>query len=326
VSSTIRWVEQGATIKQTAGFPYSSNSTTSLTVSVETPTPFTMKVRVPSWAEGSISLTINGKAVVANPGTYATITRTWMPGDTVDVHFEMTLWASAVEDDRASFNSTFAYMYGPLVLAGLTDTNTFIPDGSAANPSAFITRTSNSVLNFTAVGNNSVGDAVSLPMIPLFEVMDETYCVYFTTTGASRVPYAVGGATVPSASSGDWHFENAGTTPTRQAGASVDLRTAGPNTVSTLTISHPIIGQHHRISEVSLSFRYVAGYDSGAGAWPTVSVVLRDAIDGNPVETIWTSSPLEKYQFDKFTGWVFACIPHGSRPHSSSFDCTSNRA
>ena len=50
-------------------------------------------------------------------------------------------------------------------------------------------------------------------------------------------------------------FDNAGIASTRFPGASDDIRTDGPGTVSTLTITHPIIGQGHKIDAVSLSFR-----------------------------------------------------------------------
>jgi len=303
VSSTIHWPEKKAVINQTAGFPYASDSTTTLTITIVEPTTFTIKLRVPSWAAGQVSLTVNGNAVEATPGTYATITREWNDGDIVDAFFEMTLWTSAVEDTRPAFNSTYAFMFGPLVLAGLTDTNTFIPDGSSEHPSSFITRQTTHALNFTARGGTIAGGKTPLSMIPLFEVMEEEYCVYFRTTGQSDVRYAPGGALVPSASSADWQFSNAGTASTRMSDATLDLRTAGPNLKSTLTIVHPIVGEGHSIDKVSLSFQYVAGFDSGDGAWPIVSVVLLDALDGKVVKALWKSPPLDKYQFDKFTGY-----------------------
>ena len=97
-------------------------------------------------------------------------------------------------------------MYGPLVLAGLSDTATFLPDAaSPSDPTKFITRgAAEGVLNFTARGKDDVGRSINMAMIPLFEVMQEKYCVYFRTTAASDVPYAAGGATVPTQSTGDW--------------------------------------------------------------------------------------------------------------------------
>lgn len=80
-----------------------------MVLQVSKPTTFTMKIRVPSWAAGKVSISVNGKAVDATPGTFADVTRTWSSGDTVEVFYEMTLWASAIEDDRPVFyNSTFA--------------------------------------------------------------------------------------------------------------------------------------------------------------------------------------------------------------------------
>ena len=66
-------------------------------------------------------------------------------------------------------------MYGPIVLAGLSNTATFVPDAaSPSDPTAFITRgPAPDVLNFTARGRDLVGKAVDMTMIPLFEVMEE---------------------------------------------------------------------------------------------------------------------------------------------------------
>jgi hypothetical protein len=103
-------------------------------------------------------------------------------------------------------------MYGPLVLAGLSNTATFVPDAASPSDAAsFITRGATvGVLNFTARGKDVVGKDVVMAMIPLFEVMEEKYCVYFRTTTTSDVPYSAGGAVVPSQDSSDWEFDNAG--------------------------------------------------------------------------------------------------------------------
>ena len=58
-----------------------------------------------------------------------------------------------------------------------------------------------------------------------------------------------------------------------------------------------------QLTESTGLYRYVAGYDSGPGSWPTVSVVFASA-DGKSSKTVWMSDPLDKYQFDRFTTYV----------------------
>jgi hypothetical protein len=43
-----------------------------------------------------------------------------------------------------------------------------------------------------------------------------------------------------------------------------------------------------------LRFRYLAGYDSGPGSWPVITVNLVDIITAKTVSTIYTSPPLNK--------------------------------
>merc|ERR1711998_95703 len=116
-----------------------------------------------------------------------------------------------------------------------------------------------------------------MAMIPLYEVMEETYAVYFSCGGPpSEIPFAPGGAAVPSDSAADWSFQGAATTTSKLPGTT-DLRTSGPNGVSQMTLTHPLEGNGHKIDRVSLSFRYLAGYDSGKGAWPVLNVELVSA-------------------------------------------------
>ena len=107
MSSTITWAEKKVSITQDAGFPYSTTSTTAITVTATAPTTFTMKLRVPAWAAGANTVTVNGKAVAGvTAGEYLTIARDWKSGDKVDCHFPMSMTSSLVQDNRTAYNST----------------------------------------------------------------------------------------------------------------------------------------------------------------------------------------------------------------------------
>lgn len=65
-----------------------------------------------------------------------------------------------------------------------------------------------------------------------------------------------------------------------------------------MTLAHPITGSGHKIDHVSLTFRYLAGYDSDMGSWPVLSVELLAAETLQVVKMVYTSAPLDKYKFD----------------------------
>lgn len=129
MSSSVSWPEQRATVTQVAGFPASTTSTTSITVSLTPATApaaaehsratssFSIKVRVPAWATGANVVTLNGQPVSGvKAGTYLDVHRQWKSGDKLECYFPMSLWSSVVQDNRTAYNSTMAFMYGPLVL------------------------------------------------------------------------------------------------------------------------------------------------------------------------------------------------------------------
>jgi len=221
----------------------------------------------------------------------------------LEVHFPMSFWSSRVVDDRPAYNSTMAFMYGPLVLAGVSNSTFFQPaGGKALEPATFIVRKSSQELLFEATGAtySQPEGGVKMLMMPLYQIMEESYSVYFKTVGISEVKYSASGAAVPTSSvGGDWSCVNAAAGVSKIPG-DVDLRTKGPNTKSFMTVVHPIVGQGHSINSISMSYRYLAGFgNAGPGDWPVLSLHVVSAMSGKTVKTVYTSPPLDKYQFDR---------------------------
>lgn len=313
VASTVNWDSQNVIISQLSGFPHSSQSTTTIKVDKADAKVFGMQIRVPHWASGANSVKVNGVAVTdITPGTYLDITREWSTGDEVSVQFPMSFWASHVNDDREMFNGTFAFMYGPLVLAGLTDTNRFVPKGAVSEPAQWMRRTSSENLAFTADGVNSwSGAASSMTLMPLFEVMDETYTVYFDTNKPPVIPYGPQGATVPSVTAADLQTEGSASITNAPHDASTsgqaNIRSGNPGSTSRILFRSALIAPGHVIDKISLSFRYVAGYTPAAGQTkvaPTIDVVLVNASSQSQVlRTLLKTGPLGNYSWDHFTGY-----------------------
>jgi DUF1680 family protein len=74
--------------------------------------PFSLSLRIPAWSKRT-TLTVNGEAIAAAPGHYATITRRWLPSDLVVLTLDLrgrTVQAPASKDQ-------LAVMRGPILLA-----------------------------------------------------------------------------------------------------------------------------------------------------------------------------------------------------------------
>lgn len=123
VSSRVRW--RNHTITQSAGFPASTNETTIITLvaDAEPALEVILAIRVPFWATGANTVTVNGQSVGARivVGDYLHVVA--RGGDVVFVHFPMSLRFEQLDDKRPQFSGVGAVMYGPLMLAGITSTD-----------------------------------------------------------------------------------------------------------------------------------------------------------------------------------------------------------
>jgi DUF1680 family protein len=171
IPSVLTWSARGVTVRQETGFPEAAS--TKLTVTGAG--AFTMKLRVPSWANGA-TIRVNGTAQAAPaPGTFATISRTWASGDVVDVTLPMALTREATNDN----SSVQAVKVGPIVLGGLFGTSNLsaLP---VLNPST-LTATA-TPLQYTAGG---------VTLQPFYKVHGQRYSVYWSVTSTPPLPLFV---------------------------------------------------------------------------------------------------------------------------------------
>lgn len=110
---------------QTTDYPW--HGTVSITVNPAVRKKFTIKIRVPTRdvshlytatpdADGMVSLSVNGRTVkpqIANG--YATITRTWNAGDTIDLVLPMRVQRVHASEKIPADNNRVALRYGPLI-------------------------------------------------------------------------------------------------------------------------------------------------------------------------------------------------------------------
>ena len=113
VASELDARECGVSLRQDTKFP--DETSTTLTIGAAPSTPWTLRLRIPSWTD-SASVKVNGKKVEAIPGggSYVNLSRVWKKGDRVELQLPMRLAAEPMPDDPA----LQAFLYGPIVLAG----------------------------------------------------------------------------------------------------------------------------------------------------------------------------------------------------------------
>eukprot|EP00050_Salpingoeca_kvevrii_P017944 m.69452 g.69452 ORF g.69452 m.69452 type:complete len:836 (-) comp7818_c0_seq2:170-2677(-) len=295
----------GGLLNQTTTFPV--NSSTQLDV-IGTHVAMTLSVRVPAWSNADHnSLAVNGQPVRVTlpPGTYYNHTIVANQQVRLVFKFPMSFWASPLADDRPEFQNTTAWMYGPLVLAGLIETTAFVPDGASSSPETFITRTDPGKLAFKARGTVDESP-ITMQMLPLLDIMDEAYTVYFNSLPPSPVPYSPSGSPVPCSSAVDFAFFNGSSLVSSREAQHVDVRSGNIHDNTTVLFLHEIPVTGHTVDRITLRYRYVAGYTPKPTAQvpgPTFSLALIEARTKTPVATIYNSPILDKYSFDNFTGY-----------------------
>jgi DUF1680 family protein len=115
-ASELNWKEKGLTIHQQTKFPDAGQVTFSVTAS--SPVQSAFRIRIPAWANGATA-TLNSQPLLASasPSSYLVLDREWKNGDTVTLNLPMHLHTESMPD-KASIQ---AVLYGPLVLAAITD-------------------------------------------------------------------------------------------------------------------------------------------------------------------------------------------------------------
>ncbi len=149
------------------------------TVSSNVKNQWTLRLRVPCWCTGEPILTINGETLrEVQQNSWIQIRRDWGEQDELDVFFP-----SKVMFERLDGAEELACaMDGPIVLAGLTDRDTGLQGDLNDPDSILLPEQSHTYGAFVWTQNvyQTRHQKENFRMIPLYEVTDEKYTVYFT--------------------------------------------------------------------------------------------------------------------------------------------------
>ncbi|WP_028612022.1 beta-L-arabinofuranosidase domain-containing protein [Paenibacillus harenae] len=148
-----------------------------LTVSCSKETRFLLKMRLPWWLAGEPKITVNGMEQEGpfDPSSYCEIARLWKDGDVVSVELPKKLAAEQLPGEPG----TFAFMDGPIALAGLVDEERRLY-GHPEQPETLLAPDRERNHGWWNPGHyKTVGQDRGFRFIPLYEIKDETYTVYF---------------------------------------------------------------------------------------------------------------------------------------------------
>ena len=99
------------TIAETTEYPFKNEITFTVT-QIDKPTAFPLHLRVPEWAEGGATVSINNEAAqTADAGAFHVVSRIWKTGDTLTLRLPFTLRR------ETGYENATSLVRGPLVMA-----------------------------------------------------------------------------------------------------------------------------------------------------------------------------------------------------------------
>ena len=149
------------------------------TVESETKGEWTLRLRVPGWCAGEPVPALNGEAIKAEEKDgYLEIRRIWGEKDELDVFFP----SRVVFEPLDGAEELACAVDGPIVLAGLTDRDAGLTGNLNDPQSILLPEQSHTYGTFVWTQNVYLTrkQKENFRFIPLYEVLDEKYTVYFT--------------------------------------------------------------------------------------------------------------------------------------------------
>ncbi|WP_254450480.1 beta-L-arabinofuranosidase domain-containing protein [Cohnella herbarum] len=146
-------------------------------VTCEKDSEFTLKLRLPWWVKGQPLISVNGVPLSGSfrPSTFIEIRRTWRTGDTLNIELPKAL----TTEPFPGLPDRVAFMDGPIVLAGLVDEERRLR-GNAEEPDTLLIPDRERNHSWWNPGYyRTTNQERGIRFIPLYEVKDEAYTVYF---------------------------------------------------------------------------------------------------------------------------------------------------
>eukprot|EP00850_Spirogloea_muscicola_P007033 SM000034S12787 [mRNA] locus=s34:690847:695963:- [translate_table: standard] len=134
VSSTLQWRQAGLRLEQTVLLPTATSAAYAVTLTIsklkgrqQTAGNLTtdVNVRIPLWADlGTSYAQLDGEELqLPSAGSFLNIRRDWVSGGVLKLNISLTIRTEGIQDDRPAFSSLQSILFGPFLLAGLTDSD-----------------------------------------------------------------------------------------------------------------------------------------------------------------------------------------------------------
>jgi len=139
------------------------------------PVNFDLKLRLPWWLSDKPTLLVNGKSekISSKPSSIFVLNKSWH-NDTVRLILPKTVSTSSIPDAP----NMIAFMDGPVVLAGLCEEEKILY-GAKNNPATILTPHNEREWRRWLYGYRTINQDQNFLFLPLYEVVDEKYTVYF---------------------------------------------------------------------------------------------------------------------------------------------------
>jgi DUF1680 family protein len=185
IPSELKWIKDNVNINLTQDFvaheynriPMGSRWKMKYNIKTDKPVKFALQLRTPWWSEQKAIIKVNGtpESARAINGIFS-IDRVWN-NDEVLVEFPAKVYCVPLPYSK----NKYAFMEGPIVLAGITDNDQYLK-GDVDNPQTILTREYEheyKVFPWKQSHYRTVNQQVNFRFIPLYEISDERYTIYF---------------------------------------------------------------------------------------------------------------------------------------------------
>lgn len=158
-----------APVQITQETEYPAKDTIALHIRPAHPTRFTVHLRIPGWLTQHAVITINGTpaGIMAPPGTFAAVTRTWRAGDRIDLTLPQSFRTEPIDEQHPE---TVALMRGPVMYVALNPANDLSKERLALPGSL-------KPLASQAFTENYGGHQVIF--VPFYQAQNDSYTTYF---------------------------------------------------------------------------------------------------------------------------------------------------
>ncbi|HKV47845.1 MAG TPA: beta-L-arabinofuranosidase domain-containing protein [Candidatus Acidoferrales bacterium] len=177
IPSHVTWTQNGVPVSIAIETNYPAGNSISASISPERPVEFTLRLRVPSWANGKANVAMGRQAIASGlPATYIELRRLWKSGDTIQLTIPQDFRVESIDEEHPQ---TVALMRGPLQYVAVSPAKGLNEDPMPLPADLRPPSPGNSQSVETRYFLDGSGSR-QVTFVPLYQIGLETYTSYFT--------------------------------------------------------------------------------------------------------------------------------------------------